>query len=90
MTDRVRLIVAETGDVLHEGPRSWSSDGREPPPPEPTEYDRLPPYGEIVNFAGFRVRWISYTLEDRLSDARLSINEIKIDLFGAFLKRPVV
>lgn len=68
-TERVRLIVEGTDEVLHEGPRSWSSDGLEPPPPEPTEYDRLPPYGEVVDFAGFRVLWVSYTLDDLMMGA---------------------
>lgn len=69
MSDRVRLTIEGTGIVLHEGPRSWSSDGVEPPPPEPTEYDRLPPYGEVVDFAGFRILWISYTLGDLVMEA---------------------
>lgn len=88
MSERVRITV--DGELLHEGPRSWSSDGLEPPPPEPTEYDRLPPYGEVVDFAGFRVLWVSHTLKDRIEDARLSMHEIKIDLFGTMLRRPVV
>lgn len=67
--ERVRLTVEGTDELLHEGPRSWSSDGLEPPPPEPTEYDLLPPYGTVYNFAGFRVLWISHTLDDLMMDA---------------------
>lgn len=68
MTGQVRICIAETGELLHEGPRSWSSEGIDPPPPEPTEYDLLPPYGEVVDFAGFRVLWVSYTLDDLMME----------------------
>ena len=90
MTARVRITV--DGAVLHEGPRSWSSEGLAPPPPEPTEYDRLPPHGEVVDFAGFRVLWALQPIEISIADllgggpSLAEITRVWMDV----LHRPVV
>lgn len=83
MNDRVRITV--DGELLHEGPRSWSSDGQAQPTPEPTEYDLLPPYGLIVNFAGFPLSWTA--VADKLAPLEFEMTVYSVGL--RFKRNPV-